>query len=131
MTKQYHCKSCKNENKKKYLEAKLKKKNEQKQIEKEKREREKFEEEVYKRMINEPRTKGLADRKFDYPLKVGKKYKVEKLSLRINQIKVSETVIGELIQVTNDFFVIKNKHGFCESFLKKDYLLGEIEIREV
>ncbi len=90
----------------------------------------KREEEAYKRMINQKKDKGIGDKVFDYPLVKGKKYKVVKLALRKGQVKVNETFKGELIQITDDFFVLKNKN-YSECFLKKDYLLGEIEIREV
>lgn len=86
---------------------------------------------THKRTTKQPCTKGIGDKVFDYPLKIGKKYKVIKLGLREGQTKTNETFQGELIQITDNFFVLRNKHGFCESFLKNDYLLGEIKILEV
>lgn len=124
------CESCRKADKKKFDEKRALRKKEQKEITIE-NSRDKIDETIYKRMINQPRTKGLADRIFDYPLKLGKKYKVEKLGLREGQTKTNETFQGELTQITDNFFVLKNKVGFCECFLKNDYKLGEIKILEV
>lgn len=127
------CKGCREEDKKKHKEKKLKqkKKIETERIKQEKLEQERKDEEIYRRMISQPRTKGLADKEFDYPLAIGKKYKVVKLALREGQTRTNETFTGELIQITDNFFVLKNKVGFCECFLKNDYKLGEIKILEV
>ena len=125
------CKSCREENKKKRNKEKLLKKKEIEQFKKEKRERDIQDEKAFRKMISQPRTKGLADKEFDYPLTIGKKYKVIKLALREGQTRTNETFQGELTQITDDFFVLKNRVGFCECFLKNDYKLGEIKIREV
>ncbi|MBC8588062.1 hypothetical protein [Paratissierella segnis] len=125
------CKSCRDKNKKKHLETKQRKKKEIEQFKKEKRERDIQDEKAFRKMISQPRTKGLADKEFDYPLTIGKKYKVIKLALREGQTRTNETFQGELTQITDNFFVLKNKVGFCECFLKNDYKLGEIKILEV
>lgn len=44
--------------------------------------------------------------------------------------KIKKECIGKLVQETENFFVLRNKN-YSECFLKKDYLLGEIEIKEV
>lgn len=48
--------------------------------------------------------------------KTGKKYKT--LYFR-----------GVLIQETKDFYVLRCKHGYCESFLKIDFAIQEYKIR--
>jgi hypothetical protein len=68
-------------------------------------------------MISQPQDKGIGNKKFDYPLVKGKKYKIVKLGLREGQIRVNET-----------FFKGKN---YTESYQKKQYLIGEIKILEV
>lgn len=85
---------------------------------------------IYKKLISEPQDKGIGDKKFDLILIHGQAYKITKKGLREGQIRVNETFVGKFIQETEDCIVFKNKY-YPESFLKKDYLLGEIEIKEV
>lgn len=104
-----------------YLKKKLNRHKKVKKIDNEK---------VYKKLITQPRDKGIGDKKFDLILKVGQAYKITKKGLREGQIKVNEVFVGKFIQETEDCIFFKGKY-YTESFLKKDYLMGEIEIREV
>lgn len=61
----------------------------------------------------------------DKNIKLGKRYRVRKINPGKN---CTSELIGELIQITNDFYVIKGK--YTESFLKKDFIIGEYSIEE-
>lgn len=62
----------------------------------------------------------------DANIKLGKRYRVRKINPGKN---CTSELTGELIQITNDFYVIKGK--YTESFLKKDFIIGEYSIEEV
>ena len=81
-------------------------------------------------MISQPQDKGIGNKKFDYPLVKGKKYKIVKLGLREGQIRVNETFVGEYFQETEECIFFKGKN-YTESYQKKQYLIGEIKILEV
>lgn len=85
-------------------------------------------EEGFKRLINQPRDLGLANKEFSYKFTIGKKYRLigADKDKRVEPLNFT----GVLVQETEDFFVIKHKLGYCESFLKKDYLLGDYKIKE-
>lgn len=120
------CKDCRAEEKERFY----KRKKEKRQAQRKKELQKKREKQAYKKLVSEPQDKGIGDKEFNLVLNYGQVYKIIKKGLREGQIRVNETFVGKLIQITDDFFVLRNKN-YSECFLKKDYLLGEIEIEEV
>lgn len=75
---------------------------------------------------------GIDDRGLDLNLlkfKIGMEYEVF-MDNQVN-VKLTDYFRGVFIQDTPRHITLKHKFGYCQSFLKADILMGEIQIKEV
>ena len=111
----------KNPTKKQLLEEK--KKEEQRLLyEKEKEEVER----IYQRIISKPLDYGIGDKIDNLKFKLGQTYVVKRID---DDKKRNKIFVGKLIQETKDHITLESR--WRESFLKKDFLIGAYEIKEV
>lgn len=92
-------------------------------------ERDKREAEIYKKLISEPRDKGIGDKLDTLKFKEGKKYKINRRKNKENDYE--DYFIGVVEQDCKDHVTLKHKKGYCESFRKYDILCGEYKLKEV
>lgn len=78
------------------------------------------------RSIRNNRDYGIGDKIKDLKFKIGQVYVVKTPDEHRERYRVFK---GKLIQETDNFIVLENR--WRESFLKKDFLIGAYEIREV
>lgn len=78
------------------------------------------------RSIRNNRDYGIGDKIKDLKFKIGQVYVVKIPDEHRERYRVFK---GKLIQETDDFIVLENR--WRESFLKKDFLIGAYEIKEV
>ena len=107
--------------KKQLLEEK-KKEEQRLQYEKEKEEAER----VYQRIISKSLDYGIGDKIDNLKFKLGQTYVVKP---RTDKGILWTTFKGKLIFETDDFILLEGKWKEC--FMKKDFLIGDYEIREV
>jgi len=107
--------------KKQLLEEK-KKEEERLQHEKEKAEVER----IYQKIISKPLDYGIGDKIDNLKFKLGQTYVVKP---RTDKGILWTTFKGKLIFETDDFILLEGKWKEC--FMKKDFLIGDYEIREV
>lgn len=83
--------------------------------------------EIYKRMMNEPRDYGIGLEILKLNFNLGQTYIVNQR--REKGGSLPESFKGTMICETKDYVVLEGK--YTRAFLKKDFLLGEYEIKEV
>ena len=83
--------------------------------------------EIYKRMMNEPKDHGIGLEILKLKFKLGQTYIVNQR--REKGGSLPESFKGTMICETKDYIVLEGK--YTRAFLKKDFLLGEYEIKEV
>lgn len=93
-------------------------------------ERDKLEEAAYKRLIAQAQDVGIGDKKLDIDLVIGKKYTIANPGVSDYSTKYKKVSKGILTQVTDNLIVFRTSGGYCVSFMIKDVLLGECELRE-
>lgn len=71
---------------------------------------------------------GIRIKDIDLGLTVGDKYIIENLSTK--RLKTSSKYfVGILVQETDNFYVFRCKHKYCECFLKIDFAIGNCSLR--
>lgn len=91
--------------------------------------RDKRDEEAYKKLVTEPKDRGIGDKLNTLKFQKDKKYKIHRRKNDKNEYE--EYFTGVLIQETNDHITLKNKAGYPESFRKYCILCGDYKVKEI
>lgn len=80
----------------------------------------------YHRILQRYREYGIGDKIDNLKFKIGQTYIVKRID---DDKKRNKIFVGKLIQETKDHITLESR--WRESYLKKDFLIGAYEIREV
>lgn len=91
--------------------------------------RDKRDKEAYRKLVTEPKDKGIGDKLDTLKFKKDKKYRIDRR--KSEKGGYEEYLTGEIFQETKELVTFETRSGYYESFRKYDLLCGEYRVKEI